>query len=88
MYDADTVEAIRLADAIKPMLADRPSQVQGAALADRVAIFISGHIVAGDEKATALMRGALLFTWLKTVRALVESIDADKREASHGSAVV
>ena len=34
------------------------------------------------------MRGALLFTWLKTVRALAESIDADKREASHGPAVI
>jgi hypothetical protein len=40
-------EAMKLAASIRPMLAGRPPEAQGAALADLLAIWLAGHVASG-----------------------------------------
>lgn len=70
------LEAMRIAarvfELIRPELAGEPPNVQGAVLADILAIWLAGHIVPGDKKATDALREDMLKTHLKQVRQLVE----------------
>jgi hypothetical protein len=56
---------------IKPLLAGRPPGVQGAILADLLAIWLAGHQVAGDAEATRKLRAEMLAMHLTLVRQLV-----------------
>src|SRR5262249_47615098 len=70
------LEAMRIAarvfELIRPELTGKPRNVQGAVLADVLAIWLAGHIVPGDKKATDALREDLLKTHLQQVRTLVE----------------
>jgi len=70
------LEAMRIAarvfELIRPELAGEPPNVQGAVLADILAIWLAGHIVPGDKQATDALREDMLKTHLKQVRQLVE----------------
>ena len=67
-----SVEAIaKLIEALKPVLAGHPPEVQGAALADCLAMWLAGHHVPGDEDATRSMRAELLANHCFAVRNLV-----------------
>jgi hypothetical protein len=55
---------------IRPLLAGRAPEVQGAVLADLLAIWLAGHHVAGDEDATRKMRAELLADHCAAVREL------------------
>jgi hypothetical protein len=69
MTDAD--EAVALVQAMRPLLMGRPKEVQGAALADLLAIWLAGHVVRGDPAATKRWRADILKVHLKAVRQLV-----------------
>ena len=69
MTDLDHV--IRLVGRIAPLLHGKPSFVQGAALADLVAIWLAGHIVAGSAEQTDELRARLLRDHIDAVRNLV-----------------
>jgi hypothetical protein len=60
-----------LVDATRPLFAGNDPDVQGAALADLVAIWIAGHIVPDDPQATEAMRGKFLELHVETVRRLI-----------------
>jgi hypothetical protein len=60
-----------IADRIKPLLAGQSPDVQGAVLADLLAIWLAGHHVEGDENATRTLRAELLADHCFAVRQLV-----------------
>lgn len=53
-------QVVEIVDRVKPLLAGREPEVQGAALAQCLAIWLAGHHVAGDENATRKIRAELL----------------------------
>lgn len=65
----DRVEAV--SNLIKPYLAGLGAEVQGAVLADLVAIHLAGHIAVGDPTETERLRAELLSVFLDAVRDLV-----------------
>jgi hypothetical protein len=71
MQDAKEVEA--LVAAVRPLFAGKSPQVQGAALADLLAMWLAGHVDRDDPagKNSALIREQMLEAHLIAVRALV-----------------
>lgn len=69
MTQAD--EVFELVAAARPLLAGKPSEIQGAALADLVAIWIAGHMQPGDAALTKRLRDKLLKIHVAMVRELV-----------------
>jgi hypothetical protein len=63
-------QVARIVEAIRPLLAGKPPPVQGAALADLLAIWLAGHFAdtTGD---TTRLRETLLKEHVKAVRALI-----------------
>lgn len=59
---------------IRPLLGGYPPEVQGAVLADLLAMWLAGHR-ARDESKTAPMRAALLHMHIKAVTQLVAMED-------------
>jgi hypothetical protein len=55
---------------IKPALAGLPPEVQGAILADLLALWLAGHHIEGDKDATRAMRAELLAEHCTYVRQL------------------
>jgi hypothetical protein len=71
---ADTVrirEIARAVERIKPIIAGRPAKMQGAILADLLAIWLAEHRVVGDEDATRTMRAELLKGHIAVARKLM-----------------
>ena len=68
--DYRTREVSLAVEQIKPLLAGRTTAIQGAILADMLAIWLAGHHVDGDEDATRSLRAELLSLHLTAVRAL------------------
>jgi hypothetical protein len=60
-------EVLGLVDRIRPLLAGYPAEMQGAALADLLAIWLAGHYVEGDAVATRTLRSDLLADHFTTV---------------------
>ena len=67
--DADNIAT--LAAAIGKVLAGHPAPLQSAALADCLAMWLAGHHVAGNERATRQMRAELLAMHCSLVLKLV-----------------
>jgi hypothetical protein len=70
-FDDDAKAAEELVFAIRPLLAGKPAQVQGAALVELVAMFIAGHIAPGSFQATEIARNEVLGHFVETVRELI-----------------
>jgi hypothetical protein len=66
----DLDEIGRLVEAIRPILAGHPPALQGAALADLLAIWLAGHF-AGDDAANTAVREELLAVHIAMVRKLI-----------------
>lgn len=60
-----------LVDRISVILAGHLPEIQGAVLADCLAIWLAGHHVEGDEDATRSLRADLLASHCSVVRQLV-----------------
>ena len=63
----------RIFDLVAPELAGHPSTMQGAALAELLAMWLAGHIVIGNETETKALRERLLAAQLDLVRKLVDA---------------
>jgi hemerythrin len=63
--------AQELVEAIKPILAGEAPHIQGAALADLLAMWLAGHVAVGDPEASQAMRETLLTAHIEAVRDLV-----------------
>jgi hypothetical protein len=79
------LEVEALSEQIKPLLAGKSAQVQGATLADLLAIYLAGHIIFNkqgkeDGKATGQLRDELVVAHMATVRRLVTLADEVRRE--------
>lgn len=68
------LEALALANAMRPLLAGRGPEVQGAALADLVSIFFAGHHPALREEA--------IEAWVQCMRDLIP--DSEQELFPHG----
>jgi hypothetical protein len=66
--EAKEVEA--LVEAVRPLFVGKSPQVQGAALADLLAIWLAGHVIGDDPSATERIREEMLEAHLIAVRAL------------------
>lgn len=64
-----------LVESLKPLFAGHNPGVQGAALADLLAIWLAGHIIVGDADATRTLRAGLLAHHCSAVRMLVDLYD-------------
>jgi hemerythrin len=67
----DARRAQELVAAIKPILAGEKPSIQGAALADLLAMWLAGHVAVGDPKASEAIRETMLATHIEAVRGLV-----------------
>jgi hypothetical protein len=56
---------------IRPLLAGNPAEIQGAVLADLLAMWLAGHHVPGDQRATADLRREVLSVHLRALGELV-----------------
>jgi hypothetical protein len=65
-----TREVIAIVEQIRPLLAGKAPEVQGAALADLLAIWLAGHHVEGNANATRKMRADLMAMHCFEVRRL------------------
>ena len=65
-------EVDALVRTLAKQLVGKPAQVQGAVLADLLAMWLAGHVMRGDPKATEAMREEALDMHLKAVRALID----------------
>jgi hypothetical protein len=72
----DAVKAAALAKRCYPLFAGQGPDVQGAALAELVALHIACHVVQGDEVQTAQMREVMLELFVGTVKKLVPVLEA------------
>ena len=70
--NSQTLLVYALVERIKPLLAGHAPEVQGAVLADLVAIWLAGHMIEGNAEATREMRAALLAIHSSMVRQLTE----------------
>jgi hypothetical protein len=61
-----------LSQRIALLLAGKRPEIQGAALADLLAIYLAGHRVEGDPAATNRLREELLAMHVEQVRQLIE----------------
>jgi hypothetical protein len=64
-------EALELVGEIRQLMAGRLADLQGSILADLLAIWLAGHIVPGDTKATDDLREQLLAWITGLVRELI-----------------
>jgi hypothetical protein len=71
MSETPPEKIIAMANAIASILAGHPAELQGAALADCLAIWLAGHHIPGDEDNTHKMRAKLLAEHCLHVRELV-----------------
>lgn len=78
----DTHAALELAERIKPMLAGQGPEVQGAALAELVSIWITGFNEETLEQ-TAITRAMITAHWIDTVLKLTVAMDAFQQEIKH-----
>lgn len=64
-------EVGQIVERVRPSLAGRSPEVQGAVLADLLAMWLAGHIVKDDPAGTDALREELLEMHLRTVRKLI-----------------
>jgi hypothetical protein len=65
------VETMQLVEAISPLLAGRAPEVQSAALADLVSMWLAGVFMLGDEAMTNEVREVMLEGFVATVKQLI-----------------
>jgi hypothetical protein len=64
-----------IVEAIRPLLAGKPPELQAMVLADLLGTWLAGHFIPGDEDATRKLRAELLASHCVGVRQLT-SINA------------
>ena len=69
--------AVALVEAVRPLFAGKPAQVQGAALADLLAIWLAGHVTP-DPETTRQVQEEVLEMHLRAVRQLIPINFAEK----------
>lgn len=66
-----TRRAQQIVEQIRPALAGMPPHVQGTVLAMMMDMWVSGHVVVGDEEATVELRREILAEHYRAVQMLV-----------------
>jgi hypothetical protein len=69
--------ANELAESMRPLLSGKGSMLQGAALAELVAMWLAGHIVDGNAKATDRARRTTLRMFVETVVKLIPVMERE-----------
>ena len=83
MEDWETIG--RIVEQMRPLLAGHPPPIQGAVLADLLAIWLAGHIIPNDQQQTDAMRVRVLKAHLAMVRGLlpVNAAHIHGRDTTH-----
>jgi len=86
--DADRIAGLKLARRLRRLLHNHRPQPVAVALADCLAVWLAGHIVPGNQKATAELRGILFRDWttLALQLAAEEAAQMEARIAPGGEA--
>jgi hypothetical protein len=71
MRNRDALAIGDLVEYIKPLIAGKPSEIVGGALADLAAIWIAGHVVPNDPIMTSRLRAEILATHVRFIAELV-----------------
>jgi hypothetical protein len=72
MPSEQATEVLALVREIRPLLAGRDASVQGAVLADLLAMWLAGHVQLGEPEATKRIRARMLETHIVGVKALID----------------
>jgi hypothetical protein len=67
-----TGDAAPVVKRIMPMLAGRPPELQGAVVADLLAMWLAGDLVPSDPEATREIRERILAEHVEAVRELIQ----------------
>jgi hypothetical protein len=67
-FDPDTRQVLKLAQKIREMLAGKPASMQGAVLADLLAVWLAGCVEDPDNEG---LRELVLAAHIEAVRALI-----------------
>jgi hypothetical protein len=70
--ERDADEAMTLVKKIRPLLAGKDPSVQGAVLADLLAMYLAGHVIRGDPEGTKSFREQALEVHIVGVKALID----------------
>ena len=68
----ETREVAEAVDKIKPILAGRSADIQGAILADLLSMWVAGHFIPGDPRKTDELRRDVLAFHLSMIPTLIE----------------
>lgn len=69
-----TVDAAKLVDDMRRLLAGQPPEAVGAALAFSLAMLVAGHVVKGDRRATRATQASLLAMHIGEVEAMIPTL--------------
>jgi hypothetical protein len=72
MASEQAAEVLALVREIRSLLAGRDASVQGAVLADLLAMWLAGHVHLGDPEATKRARELMLEAHIVGVKALID----------------
>lgn len=70
--EEDVKEVQFIVKATSGLLQGKSPYVQGAALADLLAMWLAGHVILGDPKKTKRLHEEMIAAHIKTVRSLIE----------------
>ena len=65
-------EVLEIVELVKPILAGKDVQVQGAVLAELLSLHLAGHWIPGDQQQTRELRESLLMTHCAFVQELIK----------------
>lgn len=77
MMKSEANTALALAERLKLRLDGHPAQVQGATLAQLLAIWLAGHVLPGRPELTEKLREELLLMHVESVRRLVPLVTTE-----------
>lgn len=82
MSDVGATAALQLSRKLREVIAGHSPELQGAALADLLSIWLAGHLIVGDPEATSSHREELLQLHIGCVRDLIPDSEIEIGVAS------
>lgn len=80
--DGETAQIIMIADQMRPLMSQLPSNIQGGVLASLLASWLAGHELVGDRKGTLAVQKTLMNQHFQLIRDLLLAQQAgQEREA-------
>lgn len=78
--DDTTLQIIMIADQMRPLMSQLPSNVQGGVLASLLASWLAGHELVGDRKGTLKVQKTLMNQHFQLIRDLLLAQQTEQRQ--------